>query len=416
MGWTRRRWLQTALGTLAAWRNPVYANEFSALSTPAEATQLATFEDSQTQALQYLVSHRDGTDLLYAVDYHFLSVFNTVSADDLKTMADLVTRDLPHSKTRQRFLEQCLEYCRTTDVMANQTKLQELTQGRRQGSLFMEFYRTQTFDERNQSIDRFTKILLPQRQHLDLSPVLEGAEVVFFGESHSEQGTKDYLKTHLEMLKERGFGAFALEFVSGDEQDFLDSYRPIARDQLLKRILWKEPQPYADLIDRMIAMDIRPIGIGQGSKHLPPANGFVTENRNFQLAHYLMEYLRQPNKTRIAVLTGANHAGYSQDTFEGFQVLTRTHPVPDIPTLVKRYFPHIKVHTAIFEGSNVTPPRALPNPDGGPIRYWRTVKSEIALLGAGKEPFMVALPSTLDDRPLTDWERRYDFYLHLPQV
>ena len=157
---------------------------------------------------------------------------------------------------------------------------------------------------------------------------------------------------------------------------------------------------------------LRPLGIGEGATTLPTQGGFITENRNFQLAHHVTEALRERPTEKLIVLTGANHAGFSQDTFQGLQVLVRTHPVPDIPTFVRRSLPQVKMTTAIFEGNK--PARTVFNTPQGPITL-ASVKDEVAKIGAGAETFMVAVPTVYEDQELTDWERRYDYYVHLPQ-
>jgi Haem-binding uptake, Tiki superfamily, ChaN len=409
----RRSWLQLALATFTL-PSPIQAQPLVAFQVYLnKSRQLQTLCHRRTGEVKFLVYQQDNKDLLYTTDYQFLSVFDNVTPALLEGMAELVEQQVQSEATPA--LQNCLRYCQETNLEAYQTKLDTFRKTRREGSRLLEFYRSQSGDERNRAVDTFMSSLFPLRQPLDLAQVVAGADVVSFGETHEEQGTRDYLQAHFPLLKAQGFSAFACEFVSADDQYFLDSYTSTQRDELVRRILWKKnPRSYVDLIEQAQLAGLRVIGIGEGLLTLPMQGGFVTENRNFQLAHHAMEFLRDEPNQKLIILTGSNHAGFSQNTFEGLRILPRSHPVPDIPTLIKRYLPERRVRTAIFEGNK--PSRSnFTTPTGQPLTL-RFVENEIAAKGAGKETFMVAFPDIYEDQLLSDWERRYDYYLHLPQI
>ncbi len=365
---------------------------------------LYSFYDPRSQKLKFLVSRRDHTDLLYAVEYQWLSVFNEFSAQDLQVMADLASQQAQSTPEIRPLLQACQHYCQGTKPHEPIP-----TVSMPKSSLFMEFYRNQSQLEREQSIDRFMKHLFPQRQALDFGPLSKDIDLLLLGESHDEQGTKDFLIQHLGQLKAQGFTALACEFISADDQDFLDQYQPQDSARLRQRILWQTPDSYVHLIDQAVRAGLRPIGIGERLSDPLWANGFITENRNFQLAHHVMEFLQAYPQERLVVLVGANHAGYSPDVLDGVRVIPRAHPVPDIPTLVHKYLPQKRLRTVIVEGNH-------PSSSTRWKKYtWRYVENEIAQQGAGLETFMVEIPRVWEGTVLTPWERRYDYYVHLPQ-
>ncbi len=409
----RRAWLK--LSGAALLTQPLLAQSLTLCEVfLSRGRMLQSFGDQKTGQVKFLVYCRDNKDILYAADYPFLSAFTLPTAEDLAVMEQLIATQLAQPHQFLPIAQQCLKYCQQTNLTQVQTQLQDFAKAPRQGSLFMEFYRTQNLEERNVSVDRFMQVVFPQRQPLDLAAIFRGANVVFLGERHDEQATKDYLSSQLELLKELGFRTFGLEFVSADDQDFLDHYQPKNQTALASRLLWKDPKPYVALVNRLVSLGIRPLGIGQSAQSPLASSGFITENRNFQLAHHVLEFLRTHPTEKLVVLTGANHAGYSQDTFANWRVLLRSHPVPDIPTLVKRYFPLLNVKTATIEGNQ--PAQSLFTTPQGTTFNWRYVENEIAAAGAGSETFMAAMPTTFEKRILTDSERRYDYYVHLPRT
>ncbi|WP_287128494.1 ChaN family lipoprotein [Candidatus Cyanaurora vandensis] len=399
--YTRRHWLKTILG--ATLSIPV-----GALTESPRSDVLTIVRDPQ-QAIKFIHARHQNTDLLYSVDYQFLSFFTTISRADLTAMADLVKLN---PLRRDPNLQACLAFCEQTDLDRELALLKDFPNGRRPGSVFLES-RGQNSDERNASIDRFGELLLPQRQPVTLAPLLQGSDVVFLGETHDQLSTHQFLDQQLALLKLKGFMHFGCEFVSADDQAFLDQYQPSQRPLLVEKLLWSNPSLYADLIERLKSLGIRPLALGQADRTLPQDGGYITENRNFQLAHHVLAFLRQHLSQKLVVLIGANHAGYSHDTFQGLRLLPRTHPVPDIPTLIHKYLPRRKVVTAMFE-SNRPVPAPIPNV---PASYgWRYIRTELVRRGVTTEAFMIALPPVLEDRLLTSWERRYDYYFYLPPV
>lgn len=399
----RRQWLKATLAMALGLGASVRAEEASA--GLGAARTLKFFRDSQGTS-KFVLTRYQGNDLLYSHDYQFLSYFTTITDQDLQAMQEMVAR------STEPIAQSCINFCQQTDLKAELARLEAFPKQSRPGSVFMES-RGQSTDDRHASIDRFGEILLPQRQAPTLAPLFAEGDVVLLGETHDQASTHRFLRDSLALMYAQGFRTFGCEFVCADDQAFLDQYQPEQRPLLLKKLLWKNPLLYADLIEHLIALGIRPLALGQAERTLPLDGGFITENRNFQLAHHVMRFLQENPRKKLVVLIGTNHAGYSHNTFEGLRFLTRTHPVPDIPTLINRFLPQRRVVTAMFESNRPTP---APIANFAASFTWRYIRTELIRRGVTGESFMIPIPKVLEDRILTSWERRFDYYFYLPPV
>lgn len=178
-------------------------------------------------------------------------------------------------------------------------------------------------------IKRFSQLGAENRV---LSRISDQDKVVYFGETHTNQQAKIFLRNILAGLKEKGFSVLALEMFNIDQQNVLDGYFSgnISREKLKQSLLsdWNyKAEEYLNLIEEARKLGIRPLAIDNRS--LVETRDFVEglHQRDQIMAEKISSFLMMSSDVKIIVLAGSLHAQY---------FLNRTSKIPSQIELLEK--------------------------------------------------------------------------------
>jgi Haem-binding uptake, Tiki superfamily, ChaN len=163
------------------------------------------------------------------------------------------------------------------------------------------------------------------------------ARLVYFGETHTSQGSKHFLRGLLPELKARGYSVLAMEMFNISQQTVLDDFfagrAPLDDVRVALQSAWShESQGYLDLIAAAKTLGIRVLALDDRSR-VP--NYPQVENirlRDLIMAQRLADALTADPSLKIFAFTGALHAqcslSRSQAILSQSEVFTRTTQIP----------------------------------------------------------------------------------------
>jgi len=181
------------------------------------------------------------------------------------------------------------------------------------------------------------------------------ARLVYFGETHTAQGSKHFLRGLLPELKAGGYTVLAMEMFNHSQQTVLDDFF-VGRASLdavraaLQSAWSHESQGYLELIAAAKTFGVRVLALDDRSR-VP--NDPLIENiklRDLIMAQRLADALAADPGLKIFALTGALHAqcslSRSQTILSQSEVFTRT---TQIPTRCFTFREHMRGKSAVTD-------------------------------------------------------------------
>lgn len=137
-------------------------------------------------------------------------------------------------------------------------------------------------------------------------------QVVYFGEVHVDEQSKDFVKDLLPLLKQEGYDTLALEMFEAKDQKILDDYREnLATAEQVKTALkagWRyDTEPYMRMIEAAHQLGFRFLAL---DKRLPGHIDFIPDlvRRDAFMAEQISNHLEKQPSSKVVAYTGGLHA------------------------------------------------------------------------------------------------------------
>lgn len=162
------------------------------------------------------------------------------------------------------------------------------------------------------SLNSPLKSLKPLRQNEENSVIQTWGQVVYFGEVHVDEQSKDFVKDLLPLLQQEGYDTLALEMFEAKDQKILDDYLDnLATSEQVKTALkagWRyDSEPYMRMIETAHKLGFRFLALDE---RLPGHQDFIPDlvRRDAFMAEQISRHLEKQPRSKVVAYTGGLHA------------------------------------------------------------------------------------------------------------
>jgi hypothetical protein len=149
-------------------------------------------------------------------------------------------------------------------------------------------------------------------QNEERSVIQTWGQVVYFGEVHVDEQSKDFVKDLLPLLQQEGYDTLALEMFEAKDQKVLDDYRDnAATAEQVKAVLkavWRyDSEPYMRMIESAHKLGFRFLALDE---RLPGHQDFIPDlvRRDAFMAEQIFRQLGKQPSSKVVAYTGGLHA------------------------------------------------------------------------------------------------------------